>query len=58
MIVSKQIRTARIENKLFAPPSNCSQEGYRSSERELKTDRRDLKGVLKEMEAAHEDFVK
>lgn len=35
-----------------------AQEGHRSSERELKTDRRDLRGAVKELEAAHEDFVK
>lgn len=35
-----------------------AQETHRGSEAELRSDRRDLKAVLREMETAHEDFLK
>lgn len=35
-----------------------AQEAHRSSEWELKSDRRDLAAVLREMESSHEDFLK
>jgi hypothetical protein len=71
MSVEVKIYKQRIKHLLFEHQAEATeartegivalkmaQEGHRSSETEVKADRRDLKTVIREMETSHEDFLK
>lgn len=69
--VELKVHKTRIKHLLFEHQGDATdgrtdgavglklaQEAHRESERELKADKRDLSGVLREMETAHDEYVR